>query len=138
MKMWKLGVIVTCSCLVTIPALAKEQPASGARPQGAAIASPEAQNFNYSKEAYMEQVGKSLDKLDKNRDGKIDAAELAAGSDNDDDDSGLYDEDPFEDTANNATPKEARTLTAPASGVAPSAGGVGGVPPVNADQLLNK
>ncbi len=139
--MLKLSIIMTCSCLLTIPALAKEQPATGAR-QGSAMP----QNFNYSKEAYMEQVSKSLDAMDKNKDGKIDASEMSAASeDSIGDDEGFYDEDPFENTANptinNVTPKEVRTMPAPAQGSpapSPAAGGVTGVPPINADQLINK
>ena len=138
MKIWKIGTLITCACLLAVPALAADpQKNSTTRAKAPPKEEKGVPSFAFDQKAYMEQMGKAFGSLDKNGDGKVDQNELLHGTE-----IGEYDESDYTDdfaafqqpqTDATVTEPEPKTTTAPPAAIDASATGV---PPVNAGQLL--
>lgn len=152
MRTWKIGVAVVCACSVAIPAFAEVNvsPKAG----GKAVDNSSMKQGIMDKKTYMNELAKSFDLMDANRDGKLDGEELSGEQYMDTQNGVTYSGSDIEDSGSDSvqlggrpysvsdTPPPVEETKIPA-GNTPSdrnkpVSPVNSIPPVNAGDLLQK
>ena len=143
MRSWKIGVTVICACFVAMPVFAQSKKLTDADDKAADAAVnkmieglPADANGDFdtskmrmSKKEYMDQIGRSFDMMDKNGDGTIDGNEMNVMQKNNE-----LDDEASKAPVRQSFPAQAVVPTTSGNAVAP----VGGIPPANQKDLLNK